>query len=75
MELQEHQGAAQRSFRMARSPGRAAAGIAAAVAVVSFTFLVFGRLSDQRVFDLAGARDASHASVRAGRRVPPAACR
>ena len=58
MESQEQQGAAERSFRMARPPGRAAAGIAAAVAVVSFTFLVFGRLSDQRVFDLAGARDA-----------------
>ena len=67
MELQEHQGAAQRSFRMARPPGRAAAGIAAVVAIVSFTFLVFGPLSDQRAFALAGVGGAGSAGPADGR--------
>jgi hypothetical protein len=61
MESQEQQGAAERSFRMARPPGRAAAGIAAAVAVVSFAFLVFGPLSDQRALALAGVGGAGSA--------------
>ncbi len=67
MKSQQYQGAAERSFRMARPPGRAAAGVAAAVAVVSFAFLVFGPLSDQRAFALAGVHDAGssgHAEVR-----------
>ena len=59
MKSQEHQGAAERSFRMARPPGRAAAGIDAAVAIVSFAFLVFGPLSDQRAFALAGVHGTS----------------
>lgn len=61
MKSQEQKGAAERSFRIARPPGRAAAGIAAAVAIVSFTFLVFGPLSDQRAFALAGVHDAGSA--------------
>jgi len=67
MESQEKQGAAERSFRIARPPGRAAAGIAAVVAIVSFTFLVFGPLSDQRAFALAGVGDASSAGRTDGR--------
>ena len=58
MKSQEQKSAVERSFRMARPPGRAAAGIAAAVAIASFTFLVFGPLSDQRAFALAGVHDA-----------------
>ena len=67
MESQEQQGAAERSFRMPRPPGRAAAGIAAAVAVVSFAFLVFGPLSDQRAFALAGVGGAGSAGQGDGR--------
>lgn len=58
MKTQEKQSAVERSFRMARPPARAAAGIAAAVAVASFAFLVFGPLADQRAFALAGVHDA-----------------
>ncbi len=58
MKSQEKRSADERSFRPARPPARAAAGVAAAVAVVSFAFLVFGPLSDQRAFALAGVHDA-----------------
>jgi hypothetical protein len=67
MESQEQRGAAERSFRMARPPGRAAAGIAAVVAVASFTFLVFGPLSDQRALALAGVGGAGSAGRADGR--------
>jgi hypothetical protein len=56
MKTQEHESAVERSFKPARPPARAAAGIAAAVAITSFAFLVFGPLSDQRVFALAGVQ-------------------
>ena len=67
MKSQEKKSAAERSFRMARPPGRAAAGVAAVVAVVSFTFLVFGPLSDQRAFALAGVSGAGGPDDTGGR--------
>jgi hypothetical protein len=56
MKSQEQESAAEPSFKLARPPGRAAAGIAAAVAIASFAFLVFGPVSDQRAVALAGVR-------------------
>ncbi len=58
MKTQEYKSAAERSFRPAKPPARAAAGVAAAVAIASFAFLVFGPLADQRAFALAGVHDA-----------------
>jgi hypothetical protein len=67
MKSQEHRSAAERSFRMARPMGRTAAGIAAVVAIASFTFLVFGPLSDQRAFALVGVGGAGSAGPADGR--------
>ncbi|MGZ5733915.1 MAG: hypothetical protein ACXWJA_17650 [Caldimonas sp.] len=54
MESQQSGRAAERSFQLAHPPARAAAGVAAAVAVASFAYLVFGPLADQRALELAG---------------------
>ena len=54
MNKQQSESAAERRFRMPRPPARVAAGAAAAVAIASFAFLVFGPLADQRAFALAG---------------------
>jgi hypothetical protein len=57
MKSQAPESAAQRPFRLAHPPARAAAGVAAAVAIASFAFLVFGPLADQRAFALASGPD------------------
>ena len=67
MKSQVRERAVERPFRFARSPARAATGVAAAVAVASFAALVFGPLADERALDLAGR------SVQADPRGPVAA--
>ena len=66
MKSQVRERAAERPFRFAHSPARAAAGVAAAVAVASFAALVFGPLADERALALAGTHDGG----RAGRAEP-----
>lgn len=75
MKSQEQKSAAERSFRPARPSARVAAGIAAAVAVASFAFLVFGPLSDQRAFALAGVHDAGSSGYAESRAPPVVALR
>ena len=75
MKSQEQKSAAERSFRPARPPARAAAGIAAAVAVASFAFVVFGPLSDQRAFALAGVHHAGSSGYAESRARPVVALR
>lgn len=58
MKSQEYKSADERSFRPAKPPARVAAGVAAAAAIASFAFLVFGPLADRRAFALAGVQDA-----------------
>lgn len=67
MKSQDPEHAAERSFKFSRPPARAAAGFAAAVAVASFAFLVFGPLADQRALALAGV-DGQGSVGGAGRR-------
>ena len=55
MKSQEKECGAGHAFRLAPHPkGKALVGVASAVAVSSFAFLVFGPLADQRALALAG---------------------
>ena len=74
MKSQVRERAAERPFRFARSPARAATGVAAAVAVASFAALVFGPLADERALALAGARESgSSGHAAAAARAAPSA--
>ena len=55
MKSQERECAAGHAFRLAPYPqGQALVGVAAAVAVGAFAFLVFGPAADQRALEMAG---------------------
>ena len=55
MKSQEKESGASHAFRLApHARGKALVGVAAAVAVGGFAFLVFGPVADQRALEMAG---------------------
>jgi hypothetical protein len=72
MKPQQRECGAGRAFRLAPHPkGKALIGVASAVAVSSFAFLVFGPLADQRALALAGYAGGAAAGAAFAASTPP----
>jgi len=72
MKSQEKECGAGHAFRLAPHPkGKALVGVASAVAVSSFAFLVFGPLADQRALALAGYVGGAAAGAAFAASTPP----